>query len=77
MVVLGFATLGFVILAAVVRSSIAIAAAYALTTLATLPGLVDTLAWLVAGGYTLLNVVGVLVTTLALRNAGEARKRFR
>lgn len=77
MLAIGFGVLVLVIFGAAIRSALAIAAAYALTTLLALPSLVDVLAWLAAGGYVVLNIAGAVVAIAALLNAGKTQRRFR
>lgn len=64
-----------VILAAVIKAllviTLVLGGAYALTTYVELPGFVDTLIWIAAGGYALLTVVGTFAVLAALAAAGS------
>ncbi len=68
---LAIGVLAIIVLGALFRSALAVAAAYALTTLVALPGILDVLAWVAAGGYVVLNVVGAFVAIAALLNASR------
>jgi hypothetical protein len=69
-----------VILSVIVKSLLVIGlvlgGAYALTTYVSLPGFVDVLIWIGAGGYALLCVVGVVTVLAALVSAGSTARRF-
>lgn len=66
-----------VILSGLLRGGLAVAAAVILTGNGALPSGVDVLVWLAAGGYATFCAIGVVVTLLALVNAGSTGKRFR
>lgn len=76
MLALGIGVLVLIVLSALVRGGIAIIAAVLLTGQLALPGLVDVLVWLAAGGYAALCAVGAFVKLAALANAGSVAKRF-
>lgn len=66
-----------VVVKALLYIVLALGGAYALTTYVSLPGLVDVLIWLVAGGYTLLCVIGVYTVLAGLAQAGgQIKRRF-
>lgn len=75
MLALGIGVTALVVLGALVRSAIILGAAYALTTLVALPGAVDVLTWLVAGGFVVMQFIGVFIGLVALANAGGAARR--
>lgn len=77
MLALGIGIIAFMLFAAVFRSAIALGGAYALTTYVALPGAVDVFAWIAAGGFVLLQVVGVFVGLAAGIKAGGTNKRLR
>lgn len=76
MLAVGLGVLLMVILRAAVRSGIALLAAALLTTYVALPGAVGTLIWVLAGGFTALNVVSVVVTIGALLSGTGRVKRL-
>lgn len=56
---------------AMLVSGLVLGGAYALTTYVSLPGFVDALIWVAAGGYALLTVLGVFTALAALVAAGK------
>lgn len=74
MLALGIGVLLSVIIKATLYIGLVLGGAYALTTYVKLPGFVDVLVWIGAGGYTLLCVIGLFVTLAALLNTGSARR---
>ena len=81
MFAVGIGVILAVLIKAIVMIALLLGGAYALTTYVKLPGLVDTLLWIAAGGYSLLIVVGVFMVIAALVTAGSqtntARRRLR
>jgi hypothetical protein len=72
MLALGIGVILSVIVKAVLVIALVLGGAYALTTYVKLPGFVDTLIWIGAGGYAFLCVIGVVVAIGALIAAGNA-----
>lgn len=71
MLALGIGVILTVLLKALVRITLLLGGAYALTTYVSLPGLVDVLVWIAAGGYALGTAVGSLAFLAALVQAGS------
>jgi len=76
MLALGIGVILSVIIKALLVIALVLGGAYALTTYVELPGLVDTLIWIGAGGYALLCVIGVFTVISALATAGNTARRF-
>lgn len=74
---LGLGVLLLIVLGALLRAGLALGAAYALTTYVTLPSAVGTLAWVAAGAFALLQLVGAGVGLAALLTASSTKRRFR
>lgn len=81
MLAVGIGAILAVLIKALVRIALLLGGAYALTTYVKLPGLVDVLIWIGAGGYSLLIVVGIFTVLAALVAAGSqtntVRRRIR
>lgn len=81
MLAVGIGVILSVLIKSAVRIALLLGGAYALTTYVKLPGLVDVLIWLGAGGYSLLIVVGVFTILAAFVQAGSqtntVRRRLR
>lgn len=80
MFALGIGVICTVLLKAAVRIALLLGGAYALTTYVDLPGLVDALVWIGAGGYSLVTAAGVFTILSAFAAAGSqatARRRLR
>jgi len=71
MFAVGIGVILSVIIKALLVIALVLGGAYALTTYVELPGLVDTLIWIGAGGYALLCVIGVFTVIGALAEAGR------
>lgn len=71
MLAAGIGVILSVIIKAALGITVALGGAYALTTYVELPGLVDTLVWIGAGGYALLSVIGVFTVLAAIVAAGK------
>lgn len=74
MLALGLGVIAFVIFGALFRAALALGAAYALTTLTALPGVVDVLVWFGAGGFALIQLIGAFVTIAIMVKAGDAQR---
>lgn len=74
MVALGLGVIALILLSALFRGILAVAAAIVLTSNVALPGGVDVLVWIAAIGYTALCGIGAFVKLAALLKAGDARK---
>lgn len=74
MLALGFGVILQTLLKAVLVVGIALGAAYALTTYVALPGFVDVLIWIAAGGYSLLTITGAIIALAALAVIASAKK---
>lgn len=70
MLAAGIGAISAVLVKALLRITLLLGGAYALTTYVDLPGLVDVLVWIGAGGYALLTVFGVFTVLAALVEAG-------
>lgn len=77
MLAVGLGVIALIIIGALVRSAIALGAAYALTTLVALPSAVDVIAWVVAGGFVAIQAIGAFIGLAALVTAGSAGRRLR
>lgn len=66
MLAVGIGVFALIVLSALVRSGIAVAAAVLLTSEVALPGAVDALIWIVAGGYVALCVLGAFINLAVL-----------
>jgi hypothetical protein len=81
MLALGIGVILTLLLKAAVRITLLLGGAYALTTYVDLPGLVDVLVWIAAGGYALVTVFGAFAFLAALVQAGSqattVRRRLR
>jgi hypothetical protein len=81
MLALGIGVILTVLLKAAVRITLLFGGAYALTTYVNLPGLVDVLVWIAAGGYALLTAFGAFTVLAAFAAAGSqattVRRRLR
>ena len=76
MLAVGIGVILSVIIKALLVIGLVLGGAYALTTYVELPGIVDTLIWIGAGGYALLCVLGVVTVLAALVSAGNTARRF-
>lgn len=66
-----FGTIALTIMRLILVIGLTIGGAYALTTYVALPGFVDTLIWIGAGGYTLLCILSGIVVAGALAAAAK------
>lgn len=75
MLAAGIGVILSVIVKALLVIGLVLGGAYALTTYVSLPGFVDALIWIGAGGYALLCVIGVFTVIAALAAAGKTATR--
>lgn len=66
MLAAGIGVISAVLVKALLRIALLLGGAYALTTYVDLPGLVDVLVWIAAGGYSLLICIGIFTVAAAL-----------
>ena len=71
MLAAGVGVLLIVIVRLLLVIGVALGGAYALTTYVELPGIVDTLVWVGAGGYVLLSLLGAFTALAAFTAAGR------
>lgn len=71
MLAAGIGVILSVIVKALLVIGLVLGGAYALTTYVELPGFVDALIWIGAGGYALLCIIGVFTVLAALTAAGR------
>lgn len=72
MLAVGIGVILSVIIKALLIIGLVLGGAYALTTHVELPGIVDALIWIGAGGYALLCVIGVFTVIGVLSNAARS-----
>lgn len=76
MLAAGIGAISAVLVKALLRIALLLGGAYALTTYVDLPGFVDVLVWIAAGGYSLLICIGIITVAAALTAASKSTRRF-